>query len=296
MPTPQYYAPMPDEMQWLLTNVPFYSQWYRFWLFWRLSEGALPAARVDPDWPTDSGSVSALNDDLRVLLTQYIETQFADTPELLEKVVPRYPPLAKRILLDNGIWAATLKRDHVHLETGDIARITPDGIVMADGSEHEVDVIVYATGFEASRFLMPMTITGRGGIDLHEHWGNDARAYLGVTVAGFPNLFCLYGPNTNLVANGSIIFFSECVVRYIVSSVHLLLDQRLRAVDCRSEVADAYNLRVDEGNARMAWGASNVNSWYKNASGRVTQNWPFTLLEFWQRTCGPDPADYELIE
>jgi 4-hydroxyacetophenone monooxygenase len=296
MPTPQYYAPMPDEMQWLLTNVPFYSQWYRFWLFWRLSEGALPAARVDPDWPTDSGSVSALNDELRVLLTQYIETQFADTPELLEKVVPRYPPLAKRILLDNGIWAATLKRDHVHLETGDIARITPDGIVMADGTEHDVDVIVYATGFEASRFLMPMTITGRGGIDLHEHWGNDARAYLGVTVSGFPNLFCLYGPNTNLVANGSIIFFSECVVRYIVSSVHLLLDQRLRAVDCRPEVADAYNLRVDEGNARMAWGASNVNSWYKNASGRVTQNWPFTLLEFWQRTCGPDPADYELIE
>jgi 4-hydroxyacetophenone monooxygenase len=230
------------------------------------------------------------------LLTQYIESQFADSPELLERVVPRYPPLAKRILLDNGIWAATLKRDHVHLETGDIARITPDGVVMADGREHEVDVIVYATGFEASRFLMPMTITGRGGVDLHEHWGDLARAYLGVTVAGFPNLFCLYGPNTNLVANGSIIFFSECVVRYIVGSAHLLLDQKLRALDCRPEVADAYNQRVDDANARMAWGASNVNSWYKNAGGRVTQNWPFTLLEFWQRTCAPDPADYELIE
>ena len=91
MPTPQYYAPMPDEMQWLLANVPFYSQWYRFWLFWRLSEGALPAARVDPDWPTDSGSVSALNDELRVLLTQYIETQFADAPELLDQVVRAIP-------------------------------------------------------------------------------------------------------------------------------------------------------------------------------------------------------------
>ncbi len=295
MPTPQYYAPMPDEMQWLLANVPFYSQWYRFWLFWRLAEGALPAARVDPDWPTDTGSVSALNDELRAMLTQYIEAQFADAPQLLEQVVPRYPPLAKRILLDNGVWAATLARDHVHLVSDGIEQITPQGIITSDGREREVDVVVYATGFEASRFLTPMKITGRGGLDLHEHWGDDARAYLGITVAGFPNLFCLYGPNTNLVANGSIIFFSECAVRYIVGCVHLLLEQRKRALDCRPDVSDSYNARVDEGNARMAWGASTVNSWYKNAAGRVTQNWPFSLLEFWERTREPDPSDYELL-
>jgi 4-hydroxyacetophenone monooxygenase len=114
-------------------------------------------------------------------------------------------------------------------------------------------------------------------------------------VPGFPNLFCIYGPNTNLVANGSIIFFSECVVRYIVSSVHLLLDKQKRALDCRPDVSEAYNERVDEGNARRAWGVSGVNSWYKNAQGHVTQNWPFTLLEFWQRTRAPDPADYELL-
>ena len=78
-------------------------------------------------------------------------------------------------------------------------------------------MIVYATGFEASDFLMPMRVTGAGGVDLHEHWAGDARAYLGITVPGFPNLFCLYGPNTNLVANGSIIFFSECAVRYVLS-------------------------------------------------------------------------------
>jgi len=295
MPTPQYYAPMPDEMQWLLANVPHYAQWYRFWLFWRLAEGALPAARVDPEWPRDTGSVSALNDELRATLTQYIEIQFADAPELLDQVVPDYPPLAKRILLDNGVWATTLKRDHVHLVTDRIERITPTGIVTGDGCEHPVDVIVYATGFEASRFLSPMKITGRGGVDLHDHWADDARAYLGITVAGFPNLFCLYGPNTNLVANGSIIFFSECAARYIVGCVHLLLDQRQRALDCRASVFEAYNTRVDECNAQMAWGASHVNSWYKNASGRVTQNWPFSLLEFWERTRQPDPADYDLM-
>jgi 4-hydroxyacetophenone monooxygenase len=295
MPTPQYYAPMPDEMRWLLANVPFYAQWYRFWLFWRLAEGSLPAARVDPDWPTDSGSVSALNDELRVMLTQYIELQFADAPELLARVVPRYPPLAKRILLDNGIWAATLKRDHVHLVSNTIERVTPTGIVTDDGREHEIDVIVYATGFEASRFLNPIKITGRSGADLHEHWGDAAHAYLGITVAGFPNLFCLYGPNTNLVANGSIIFFSECVVRYIVAAVHLLLEQEKRALDLRREAYEADGERVEAGNARMAWGVSTVNSWYKNSRGRVTQNWPFTLLEFWERTRQPELAHYELL-
>ena len=295
MPTPQYYAPMPDEMQWLLARVPFYSQWYRFWLFWRLSEGALPAARVDPDWHSDTGSVSALNDELRATLTQYIEMQFADAPEMLEQVVPTYPPLAKRILLDNGVWAATLKRDHVYLVSDGIERITPTGIVTDDGREREVDVIVYATGFAASRFLTPMQIRGRDGVDLHEQWGDDARAYLGITVPGFPNLFCLYGPNTNLVANGSIIFFSECAVSYVVGCVRLLLDRKQRALDCLPAVSDEYNARVDAGNAAMAWGASTVNSWYKNSHGRVTQNWPFSLLEFWERTRAPDPTEYELL-
>ncbi|MHB8465228.1 MAG: flavin-containing monooxygenase [Acidimicrobiales bacterium] len=294
MPTPDYHDGMPDGMQWLLRHVPFFSEWYRFWLFWRLAEGALAAARVDPSWTGDDRSVSALNDDLRALLSQYLEAEFADAPELAGHVVPNYPPLAKRMLLDNGTWARTLKRDNVHLVTEPITEITPTGIVTSDGSAHDVDVIVYATGFHASKFLTPMRVVGRGGVDLHELWGDDAHAYLGMTVPGFPNLFCLYGPNTNLVANGSIIFFSECAARYVVESVRLLLERELDAMDCRRDVYDDYATLVDEGNRKMAWGVSTVNSWYKNAEGRVTQNWPFTLLEFWQRTCAPDPADYDL--
>jgi 4-hydroxyacetophenone monooxygenase len=297
MPTPQYYSPMPDEMNWLMAHVPFYAQWYRFWLFWRLAEGALPAARVDDDWRAardDARAVSALNDELRAGLTHYIELQFADAPELLPHVVPGYPPLAKRILLDNGIWASTLKRDDVHLVSDRIERVTPAGVVTADGREHAVDVIVYATGFHASRFLMPMQVTGGDGIDLHEHWRDDPHAFLGLTVAGFPNLFCLYGPNTNLVANGSIIFFSECAVRYIVEAVHLLLSRHRQSLELRDDVYDAEHTRMTAANAQMAWGVSDVNSWYKNAQGRVTQNWPFTLLEFWDRTRRPDPEQYEL--
>jgi len=167
--------------------------------------------------------------------------------------------------------------------------------VAVDGTEHAVDVLVYGTGFQASRFLTPMTVTGRGGLDLHQHWAGEPRAYLGLTVPGFPNLFCLYGPNTNIVINGSIVYFSECGVRYILGCLRLLLESGNRALDVREDVHDAFNEQVDAENRRMAWGASGVNTWYKNASGRITQNWPFTLLEYWQRTLRPDPDDYDLI-
>jgi 4-hydroxyacetophenone monooxygenase len=294
VPAPEYHDELSDQTRWLLTHVPYYGQWYRLWLFWRLAEGALPAARLDPDWPQDGGAISARSDELRSLLTMYLESQFADAPELIEHVVPTYPPLAKRMLLDDGTWAQTLKRDDVHLITEAIDRIEPDAIVTTDGRRREVDVIVYATGFEASRFLMPMQVIGRGGRDLHESWDGDARAYLGITVPEFPNLFCLYGPNTNLVANGSIIFFSECEVRYLLECIRTLLEHGRHTLDCRRDAFEAYNERIDDGNAQMAWGVSSVNSWYKNRAGRVTQNWPFSLLEFWEQTRRPDLDDYEL--
>lgn len=104
----------------------------------------------------------------------------------------------------------------------------------------------------------------------------------------------MYGPNTNIVINGSIIYFSECEAHYIVESVRMLLANGVRSMDCKHDVHDAYNDRIDAGNRSMAWGASDVNSWYKNAKGRVAQNWPFSLLEFWQQTRVPNPDDYVL--
>jgi len=157
-------------------------------------------------------------------------------------------------------------------------------------------VIVYGTGFHASKFLTPMKIFGRNGADLHEQWDGDARAYLGIAVPGFPNLFCLYGPNTNIVINGSIVYFSECEVRYVLGCIKMLLADGHRALDVRKDVHDEFNERVDAENKRMAWGWSDVNSWYKNEHGRVAQNWPFTLLEYWRRTLAPDPDEYELID
>jgi 4-hydroxyacetophenone monooxygenase len=292
-PTPNYHDELPEGLRWLLRHVPAYARWDRLWLFWRTHEGLLPAALVDPDWDGGERSVSSLNEQVRELLTEYLKAEF-DSPELFAAVVPDYPPIAKRILRDNGVWARTLSRDNVELITERIAEITERGVITVDGVEHPADVVIYGTGFEASRFLTPMTITGCGGIDLHQRWDGNARAYLGLTIPDFPNLFLMYGPNTNIVINGSIIYFSECEAHYIVESIRMLLEGNHRSMDCRKDVHDAYNIRIDNGNRAMAWGVSKVSSWYKSASGRVAQNWPFSLLEYWQQTRTPDPDDYVL--
>ena len=294
-PTPEYHRPVPEGLRWLYRHLPSYAELNRFCMFWKLGDGFLELARVDEEWEGGETSVSAANDFMRATFTDYLREQFADRPDLLEAALPHYPVFAKRVVRDNGVWPAALRRDNVRLLTTGIERITSDGIVTADGVHHDVDVMIYGTGFEASRFLAPMTVTGRGGVDLHEHWGTEARAHLGITVPGFPNLFCLYGPNTNIVANGSIVYFSECGVRYVLGCLELLARTGGRALDLRPGVLASFVDEIDEANRSMAWGRSGVNSWYKNPEGRVTQNWPLTLLEYWRRTLRPDPDHFELL-
>ncbi len=294
VPVPNYHEAVPDGLMWLFRHVPRYAQWYRFWLFWTSAEGLLSMAEVEDGWEPGKESIGAKNDELRMLLTGYLQMSFGDRPDLLEKVVPKYPPASKRIVLDNGAWPEALKRENVELITDPIAEITPRGVRTKDGTEHAVDVVIYATGFKASHFLTPMKVTGRDGIDLHQQWGGDARAYMGITLPHFPNFFMLYGPNTNIVVNGSIVYFSECEVTYVVGCIRMLLERGCKSLDCKPEVHDAYNERVDAGNLKMAWGVADVPSWYRNEKGRSAQNWPFTLLEYWQQTREPNPEDYVL--
>jgi 4-hydroxyacetophenone monooxygenase len=294
-PTPEYFAEIPAEKHWLLNHVPYYAKWYRFWMFWRTAEGLLAAVKRDPAWNDQTLAVSARNDELRQLLTAYLGEMCKGDDDLLQKSIPRYPVAGKRMLRDDGRYLRTLQRDDVELIADPVVEITETGVLTASGRRCDADVIIYGTGFQANRFLWPMRIRGRGGVDLQEHWDGDPRAYLGITIPGFPNLFCCYGPNTNIVVNGSIIFFSECEVRYILGCIKLLLENGQAALDCRQDVHDAYNREIDAGNAEMAWGAPTVSSWYKNERGRVTQNWPFTLLEFWERSRAPRAEDYEFL-
>jgi 4-hydroxyacetophenone monooxygenase len=288
-----YREEVPSELRWVLQHLPEFARWDRLYIFWRTHEGLLPMAVVDPEWEPKDVAVSAMNDVVRQLFTALYELVVPDR-DLLAKVLPKYPPIAKRIVFDSGIYLETLQRDDVTLCTDDIAEITANGIRTVDGVEHEFDVIIYGTGFEASKFLTPMKLQGVGGVDLHERWSGDARAHLGIVVPEFPNLFLMYGPNTNIVINGSIIYFSECETNYIVESVRMLLAENLHSMECTAEAHDRYNEWIDAGNQKMAWGVSSVNSWYKNDYGRVAQNWPFSLLEYWQQTRTPNRSDYTL--
>jgi 4-hydroxyacetophenone monooxygenase len=293
LPTENYGDPFPPEFHDLLALLPSYGRWDRLWQFWLMHEGLLAAARVDPAWDERTESVSAGNDVVRSMLLDVLRAQ-VESDELYEKMVPHFPPFAKRALRDDGRWAAALGRPDVDLVTTAIAEITPRGVRTGDGVEHPADVLIYGTGFSASDFVAPMRVFGSGGVELNEEWGGDARAYLGITVPGFPNFFMLYGPNTNLVINGSILVMVECQVRYVVEAIGRLLRSGHRTMSCRRDVHERYGRQMEDGNAQMAWGVADVPTWYRNARGRVTQNWPFDLHMYWSRTREPDLADYEL--
>lgn len=290
LPAPDYKQPIKGAMSWLLRHVPYYHRWYRFFQFWATVEGRRPYVQVDPAWDHPV-SVSEKNEELRQVVQSYIETEFADRPDLLPHVIPNYPPGGKRMLRDDGSWAAALHSDHVDLVTERITGIEPEGIRTADGVLHPTDVIVYGTGFKASDFLEPMTVVGRDGVDLHEQWGGNAKAYLGVLTPGFPNLFMLYGPNTNLVVNGSIILMAECSVDYTLACLKELVEKDAASIEVREDVFEAFNDEIDAANDKMAWGSPRVSSWYKNAFGRVSQNWPLPLLEYFTRTRALNPDD-----
>ncbi len=162
--------------------------------------------------------MSAGNDFVRSMLLDVLRAQVEDDA-LYEKMVPHFPPFAKRALRDDGRWAAALSRPDVDLVTTPIAEITPHGVRTdrrrgAPGGRADL-----RDGFSASDFVAPMKVFGAGGVELNEEWGGDAQAYLGMTVPGFPNFFLLYGPNTNLVINGSILIMVECQVRYAVEAI-----------------------------------------------------------------------------
>lgn len=293
-PNPKYHRQVSQGKKWLLRHVPYYARWYRFLIFWPGSDGLWPSLVVDPDWPHPDRSINAANEAMRERFTAYIEAQVGDDPELLAKVVPSYPPFGKRMLQDDGSWLAALKRPNVELVTDGIEKLTEAGIVGRDGRLHELDVIVFATGFHANRFLWPIEVIGRDGLKLRELWGDDPAAYLGITVPGFPNLFCLYGPATNLAHAGSIIFHSECQVRYVMGCLRALLEGGHTTLECRQEVHDAFDERLREALSRMVWEHPGMSSWYKNSQGRVTTTSPWLLLDYWRWTREPDLRDYRL--
>ena len=275
-----------------LKHIPFYAKWYRFQLLWASSDGLHASLHADPAWPMPDQSLNETNQKFRDTVIAYIRDQVNGDEALMKKAVPPYPPYGKRMLRDNH-WYKMLTRGNVDLITDGIARVTADGVVTRTGQSVPADVLVFATGFDAQRMLAPMEIVGKGGQAIRALWGDDnPRAYLGITVPAFPNLFLLYGPGTNLAHGGSAIYHTECQVRYIMQCLRELLETGGRAMEVRQEPHDRFNDHLDATHAKMVWAHRGVGNWYKNKDGRVVTNSPFRLVDYRAMTETLDRNEY----
>ena len=291
-PIPGYRDPIPAPAQWLLAHVPYYARWFRFTMFWRYGDGLLKTLKKDPDWPHPQRAVNGINDRHRRELTEFIHAELEGRPDLLAKCVPDYPPYGKRILLDND-WYRTLKKPGVELVADPIRRVVGSGIETADGALREADVIVYATGFKLTELAARLGITGRGGRSLSQAWGDDdLRAYLGLTVPGFPNFFCMVGPGTSSGHGGSITFIAEAQARYITSCLVRMAEQGVSAIDVRPAVLDDYQRRFDAEHETLIWSHPGMSTYYRNRHGRVFTVLPWRLVDYWQSAHDADLDDY----
>jgi len=290
---PGYRHPLPPEMLWLDRNIPLYTNFFRLRTAWATADHNFrPVLYRDPEWHGEL-SISEGNQAALDAMSAYIAEQVGDDAELLAKVTPTYPPFAKRFVVDNG-WFEALKRDDVELVTSGIERVEPDAIVTVGGEHHPCDVIVLATGFRANDYLWPMTVVGRDGLTLEERWSLDgARAYNGVTVPGFPNLFMLYGPNTNAFANGPVVW-GELQTRYALEWIKLMVERGIAAADVKEAAYDEFNERLDERLRTAVWLDPRQRSYYTNDKGRVATNAPWSTEEYWHFIRRPDLDDYEI--
>ena len=219
-------------------------------------------------------------------------TEQITDPKLREKCIPDYVMGCKRVLFSND-WYPTLARPNVELLTDPIERIVPDGVRTAEGSTRQADVIIYGTGFKTLDFLAPISVSGLRGRQLREVWRDGAEAYLGITVAAFPNFFMLYGPNTNLGGN-SIIYMLESQIGYVLGAIEAVEREGLDWIDVRPEVQRAFNAWVDAASRTSVW-ERGCHSWYTTASGRNTNNWPDQTFRYRRRLRHFDLAKYRVM-
>ncbi|KQU28448.1 MULTISPECIES: flavin-containing monooxygenase [unclassified Rhodococcus (in: high G+C Gram-positive bacteria)] len=297
--SPQWVAPFPlfrqeigESQRRLLASTPLFHAWAWLEQFWQFGDTVIHHLRIDPTWQHLDRSVNERNEGQRRFFTRYIEEKLENRPDLVAKAVPDYPPFGKRILLDNG-WYDTLKRDNVELVTNSVTEVDATGITDSQGQHRDVDVIVWATGFHADRFLDSIDVYGRGGRRLRDTWGtDDPRAYLGVSVPHFPNFFMLGGPGS-FPGSGSVMYVTEVQARYVRELLGKMFAEGTTAISVTEELNDRYNAEMDELHARTVWSHQGFSTYYRNSKGRVVFIMPFTNLEYWERVRGASLDDYE---
>ena len=289
--TPSWIVPRRDlpyspRRKWAFRRIPGVESLHRLGIFWFNEKGFLAFRPGQRWWGLIQGSDRARQWEQVAL--RHLERQVPD-PELRERLTPRYGIGCKRVLLSND-WYPTLQRENVQLVTDRITRVTADAIETESGTIGPLDVIILGTGFDSTKFMSTVEITGAGGLRLADAWAEGPQAHLGITVAGFPNLFMLYGPNTNL-GHGTIIFMIECQIRYIRKCIQRMRRDGLRSLAIRPEAQARFNAELQRDLALSVW-ASGCRSWYVTADGKVQNNWSGFMLDYWRDTLRPDFDDF----
>ncbi|MEO7091940.1 MAG: NAD(P)/FAD-dependent oxidoreductase, partial [Polyangiales bacterium] len=284
--TPPWIIPKPDpsfgaRTQEVFAKVPGVQTLTRNAIYWLLEAFALGFV-VDP----------RLMKPRQNQALKYLARAVKD-PVLREKLTPKYTIGCKRILFTNDYFPA-VQKEHVELVTDGIAQISEHGVVTTDGVTREVDALVLATGFQAAEACAPFEVVGRHGQDLNEAWRNGAEAYLGTTVAGFPNFFTIVGPNTGL-GHSSMVFMIESQVQYILGALQTMRDKNVKLLDVREGAQTQYNQRLHERLNKTVWSKGGCTSWYQTRSGKNTTLWPGFTFEYRLKTRKFDPRPYELV-
>jgi cation diffusion facilitator CzcD-associated flavoprotein CzcO len=227
----------------------------------------------------------------RLYSTLFMRRQLKD-PEVRRKAWPDYPFGCKRILF-SSYYLPALQRPNVSLVTDRIERMSPGGIVTADGTDHPLDCVIYGTGFKTVDFMFPMEIAGREGLDLRDVWAGGPHAYRGICVPGFPSMFIVYGPNTN-TSGGSIIAYEEAQARYIRQAMEQVRARDAAAIDVRAEIEAEYDREVQANFDGTAW--MTCESWYRNAEGRIVTNWPLYMRDYESSVEHLDPTEFSFLK
>lgn len=301
--TPQWISPrarygeaISDELQWLFQTMPFYWNWNKY-IAGFASNDLRELLIADEQWIADGGVVNKRNDAMREMLVGYISSQVKGREDLIEKLIPDYPPMTRRPVVDNQ-WYASLTRDNVELVTTPIERLTEGGVQTSDGAVRDADLVIAAVGFQTEKFLWPTEYVGANGVSLEDVWKvQGAQAHLGMTVPGFPNLFMLYGPNSQPVASGAgLPIWLETWCAYIAEGILAMLGNGYASMDIRREAFDHYNEQLHKEACRLIYlsqTSATRKNYYVNQWGRLQVSAPWDGEEYFAMCVHPRLGDFD---
>lgn len=297
--TPQWISPrdrygkhVEPEITWLTSAVPGYWNWCRITSIMHLFDFDKDFLIRDEEYEKTGGQITAKSDFVRNMLLDYIKTETGGRQDLIDKLIPDYAPMVRRPIVDNG-WYRALTRDNVDLVTEDIVRFTDTGIETADGVHHDLDVVVSATGFDIVKYLWPAEYFGRNGVNLHEKWEEESpMAYVGMMVPGFPNLFTLYGPNSQPVSGGvALPAWYQMWAGFVARCLIGIIEQGKQTVEVTDEAFREYNERLVEESQKliMVTEEASAKKNYYVQNGRMQVNAPWETHDYYRMTSYPDP-------